>query len=398
MAMTVLDEARALLDDAIAVRRRIHHHPEIGLNLPETQKVVLEALEGLPLDVRTGKRATWVTATLEGAQPGPTVLLRGDMDALPMPEDTGLDFSSEVEGAMHACGHDTHVAMLLQAIQLLVDHRDQLHGRVLFMFQPGEEGYHGARVMIEEGLLDGQNSPSAAFAIHVVSYLPAGHIYTRPGPLLASSDKLDVTVKGRGGHASAPYLAQDPVPVACEIVQALQTMVTRKYNVFDPTVVTIASIHSGSTNNVIPEVANMEGTVRALTEETRESVLESVRRIIEGVAGAHGLVGELSVDSGYPPTINDEAMTSFSLEVARDVVGTELVEIMEHPVMGSEDFSYVLQRVPGAMLDLGVAPPEDPNPPANHSNRMMVEESALANGIALYAGLALRFLDGERAS
>jgi amidohydrolase len=396
--MTLLDESQALLDDAIAVRRRIHRHPEIGLNLPETQKLVLEALEGLPLDVHTGSRATWVTATLDGAQPGPTVLLRGDMDALPMPEDTGLDFSSEVEGAMHACGHDTHVAMLLQAVRLLVEHRNELHGRVLFMFQPGEEGYHGARVMIEEGLLDSQTPPAAAFAIHVASYLPPGRVYTRPGPWLASSDKLVVAVKGHGGHASAPYLAQDPVPVACEIVQALQTMVTRKFNVFDPAVVTIASIHSGSTNNVIPEIATMEGTVRALSDETRGSVLENVRRVVEGVAGAHGLVGELTVDPGYPPTVNDEAMANFAVDVARDVVGPDLVEIMEHPAMGSEDFSYVLQRVPGAMLDLGVAPPNDPNPPANHSNRMMVEEPAMANGIALYAALALGYLDGERTS
>jgi amidohydrolase len=396
--MTLLEEARSLLDGAIDIRRRIHRHPEIGLELPETQKVILEALDGLPLDVRTGSRATSVTATLEGGEPGPTILLRGDMDALPMPEDTGLDFASEVDGAMHACGHDTHVAMLLQAARLLVDHRDELHGRVLFMFQPGEEGYHGARVMIEEGLLDGDTSPSAAFALHVVSYLPAGEIHTRPGPLLASSDKIVVTVKGRGGHASAPYRAQDPVPVACEIVQALQTMVTRKVNVFDPAVVTIASIHAGSTNNVIPEVATMEGTVRTLSEENRGFVLENVRQLVEGVAAAHGMAGELGVDPGYPTTVNDEAMTEFGLDVARDLLGPELVKVMDDPVMGSEDFSYVLQRVPGAMLDLGVARPEDPNPPANHSNRMMVEEPALANGIALYAALAFRYLEGSRSS
>jgi amidohydrolase len=396
--MTLLDEAREHLDEAIAVRRRIHRHPEIGLDLPETQKIILEALDGLPLEVKTGTRTTSVTATLEGAHPGPTVLLRGDMDALPMPEDTGLEFASEVDGAMHACGHDTHVAMLLQAASLLAGHRDELHGRVLFMFQPGEEGYHGARVMLEEGLLDGETPPSAAFALHVISYLPAGEIHTRPGPLLASSDKIVLTVKGQGGHASAPYRAQDPIPVACEIVQALQTMVTRKVNVFDPAVVTIASIHAGSTNNVIPEVAMMEGTVRTLSEENRGFVLENIRTVVEGVASAHGMTAELSVDPGYPTTVNDEAMTEFALGVARDLLGPELVQVMDDPVMGSEDFSYLLQRVPGAMLDLGVARPDDPNPPSNHSNRMMVEEPAMANGIALYAGLALRYLEGNRAT
>jgi amidohydrolase len=394
--VTLNDEAQGLLEEAVTVRRRIHHHPEIGLNLPQTQQVILEGLEGLPLDIRTGNATTWVTARLEGAHPGPTVLLRGDMDALPMPEDTGLEFASEVEGAMHACGHDTHVAMLLQASRLLAAHRDDLHGRVLFMFQPGEEGYHGARVMIEEGLLDGEGPPSAAFAIHIVSYLPAGEIHTRPGPLLASSDKIIATVKGQGGHASAPYRAQDPVPVAAEIVQALQTMVTRTVNVFDPAVVTIASIHAGSTNNVIPEVATMEGTVRTLSEENRTFVLDNVRRVVEGVAAAHGMEGELVIDAGYPSTVNDEAMTEFGLGVARDLFGPDLVQVMADPVMGAEDFSYVLQRVPGAMLDLGVARPDDPNPPANHSNRMMVHEPAMAGGIALYAGLALRYLDGSR--
>jgi amidohydrolase len=395
--MTLLDEARALLDGAIAVRRRIHRHPEIGLDLPQTQAVVLEALKGLPLDVHTGTRATWVTATLDGGHEGPTILLRGDMDALPMPEDTGLDFTSEVDGAMHACGHDTHVAMLLQAARLLVDHRDELEGTVLFMFQPGEEGYHGARLMIEEGLLDNDAPPSAAFALHVVSYLPAGEIHTKPGPLLASSDKIVATVTGQGGHASAPYRARDPVPVACEIVQALQTMVTRKVNVFDPAVVTIASIHAGSTNNVIPELATMEGTVRTLSEDNRGFVLDNIRQVVEGVASAHGMSAELVVDPGYPTTVNDDAMTEFALDVSRDVLGDELVKVMDDPVMGAEDFSYVLQRVPGAMLDLGVAPPGDPDPPANHSNRMMVEEPAMANGIALYAALALRYLGGERA-
>jgi amidohydrolase len=393
--MTLLDESRTLLDGAVTVRRRIHRHPEIGLDLPETQKTILEALDGLPLEGKTGARTTSVSATLEGGYPGPTVLLRGDMDALPMPEDTGLEFASEVDGAMHACGHDTHVAMLLQAARLLAGHRDEMHGRVLFMFQPGEEGYHGARVMLEEGLLDGESPPSAAFALHVISYLPAGEIHTRPGPLLASSDKIIATVKGQGGHASAPHRAQDPIPVACEIVQALQTMVTRKVNVFDPAVVTIASIHAGSTNNVIPEVATMEGTVRTLSEENRGFVLENIRHVVEGVASAHGMTAELLVDPGYPTTVNDEAMTEFGLGVARDLLGTELVQVMDDPVMGSEDFSYLLQRVPGAMLYLGVARPDDPNPPSNHSNRMMVEEPAMANGIALYAGLALRYLEGN---
>jgi amidohydrolase len=396
--MALIDEARGLLDDTITLRRTLHRHPEIGLELPRTQAAIVEALDGLPLDVETGGNISSVVATLEGGHPGPTVLLRGDMDALPMPEDTGLDFASEVENAMHACGHDTHVAMLVSAARLLSGRRADLHGRVLFMFQPGEEGYHGARVMLEEGLLDGEAPPSAAFALHVISFIPAGVIMTRPGPMLASSDKLMVTVKGLGGHASAPYRTLDPVPVAAEIVQALQTIVTRQFDVFDPTVVTIARILAGTTNNVIPETAHMEGTMRALTPETRARLQESIRRIVEGIPAAHGLQGELTIDHGYPPTVNDADMAAFALGVAADVLGPEQSKPMENPSMGAEDFSYVLERIPGAMVMLGVAPPGVESPASNHSNRMMVEEPAMANGVATYAGLALSYLDGSRAA
>lgn len=186
----ILDEARALLDDTIQLRRRIHRHPELGLTLPRTQAAVLEALDGLGLDVRTGRRVTSVVARLTGARPGPTILLRGDMDALPMPEDTGLAFASEVDGAMHACGHDAHTAMLAGAARLLAPRRDEIAGAVLFMFQPGEEGYHGARVMIEEGLLDGPSAPDGAFALHITPGLAAGVVATRPGPMTASADTI----------------------------------------------------------------------------------------------------------------------------------------------------------------------------------------------------------------
>jgi amidohydrolase len=392
--MRILDEAEGLLDQTVELRRRIHRHPEVGLELPRTQGAVLEALDGLGLEVSTGTKATSVTAVLTGSHPGPTVLLRADMDALPMPEDTGLAFASEVEGAMHACGHDAHTAMLAMAARMLAGHRDDLHGRVLFMFQPGEEGYFGARVMIEEGLLDGQDAPSAAFAIHQTAHMPSGRISCKPGPLAASADTLRIEVVGRGGHASAPYLALDPVPAACEIALALQTMVTRRVSVFDPAVVTIAHIKAGTTDNVIPESASLEGTVRALSGRTRASVLEQVGRVVKGIGDAHGVDATLTVEDGYPPTVNDEAMAAFALDAAREVLGEGLVERMRDPVMGAEDFSYVLQRVPGAMVRLGTAPAGVEHPAPNHSNRMVIDESAMANGIAFHAAMALRFLDG----
>lgn len=395
--MSLLDDARSLMDGAVDLRRRIHRQPEIGLDLPRTQRAILEALEGLPLAVSTGERTTSVVAVLQGEHPGPTLLLRGDMDALPMPEDTGLEFASEVDGAMHACGHDTHVAMLSSAARLLAGRRDLLHGSVLFMFQPGEEGFHGARFMIEEGLLDGPRAPEAAFAIHIISILPSGQITTKGGPLLAASDRPQITVRGRGGHASSPHLSRDPVAVAAEIVTALQTLVTRHVDVFDPAVITITHIQAGSANNVIPESAWMEGTMRTLSIETRERLIADARRLVAGIASAHGLEAELTLDEeGYPATINDTAMADFALRVAVQELGTDAVGAMEVPMMGSEDFSYILQRVPGAMVRLGGAPPGVEAPPSNHSNRVIFDEAAMVNGIALYAGMALHYLDGKR--
>jgi hippurate hydrolase len=318
------------------------------------------------------------------------------MDALPMHEETGLAFASEVDGAMHACGHDAHTAMLATAARLIAAHRNELHGRVLLMFQPGEEGHFGAPLMIEEGLLDGDPPPTAAFAIHQTAHEPAGHVGTKGGTLAASADALRIEVRGRGGHASAPHLALDPIPVAFEIGLALQAMVTRRVSVFDPAVVTIAHVEAGTTNNVIPERAFMEGTVRALTDETRRTALQNVRRVVEHVAAAHGLEAALTVEEGYPPTVNDPAMAAFALDVARAAVGADRVEEMRDPVMGAEDFSYVLQRVPGAMLRLGTAAPGIENPAPNHSNRMNLHEPAMAEGIALYAALALGYLDGSR--
>ncbi|HMH48883.1 MAG TPA: M20 family metallopeptidase [Candidatus Acidoferrum sp.] len=385
-------EAQRMLDETIQLRRRIHRHPELGLTLPHTQATVLEALDGFGLEVRTGQRTTSVVARLRGARPGPTILLRGDMDALPMPEDTGLPFASEVPGAMHACGHDGHTAMLVGASRLLARRRDALAGSVLFMFQPGEEGYHGARVMIEEGLLDGEDAPTGAFAMHVTHRRPAGVISAKGGPTAAAADTIQMIVRGQGGHASAPHDCLDPIPVACEIVQALQTMVTRRVHVFDPAVVTIAKIEAGTTRNVIPETATLLGTVRTVSESTRETVLAGVRRVAQGVAAAHGAEVDVEITRGYPPTVNDERFARFVLDTAREMLGPDGAQQASNPMMGAEDFSYVLQRVPGAMANLGTRPDGGPAYP-NHSNRMLLNESALATGVAMHAAVALRFLE-----
>jgi amidohydrolase len=391
---TLLDEATELLPDACRVRRELHAHPELGLILPRTQDRIIAALDGLPLQVRTGEQVSSVVAVLDGARPGPTIVLRGDMDALPLHEDTGVEFESEVDGAMHACGHDTHVAMLAGAARLLADHRDELAGRVLFMFQPGEEGFHGARHMLEEGMLDGVGDVTAAFALHATTMSRAGTINLRGGTLMASADTVRITVTGRGGHASAPHHALDPIPVACAIVQAIQTMVTRRLDVFDPGVVTIAQIVAGTTNNVIPETAMIYGTIRALSERTRTKIHSELQRVAEGIAAAHDASVETEVELGYPVTVNDLGYAAQVTQAATELLGADLVNTMTNPIMGAEDFSYVLQQVPGSMAFLGACLPElDPRTaPANHSNRVMFHEPAMANGIALYAAMAMRHL------
>jgi amidohydrolase len=394
----VMDEAGAQLDDAVALRRRLHERPELGLDLPETQAAILEALDGLPVTISTGTSTSSVVAVLDGAEPGPTVLLRGDMDALPMHEDTGLEFASRDDHAMHACGHDTHVAMLAGAAKLLAGRRGALAGRVAFMFQPGEEGHHGARHMLEEGLLAtaaaGAEPVSLAFAIHQSPTIPSGMVATKGQALLASADEFQVTVRGRGGHASMPHHACDPIPIACEVVMALQAMVTRRVEAFDPAVVTVAKVRAGTTTNVIPETATLWGTIRTVSEKTRQSVMEDIERVATGIAAAHGATAEVAMTHGYPVTVNHDDAAAFALSTAARLVGEPMALEMPTPVMGAEDWSYVLQEVNGAMAFLGTRPkgvaPHDVAP--NHSNRMVLDEDAMAPGIATYAGVALRWL------
>jgi hippurate hydrolase len=312
------------------------------------------------------------------------------MDALEMPEDTGLPFASTVAGKMHACGHDAHVAMLVGATRILHARRDAIPGRVVLMFQPGEEGHRGAKLMLDEGLLSAHGPVDRAFALHISSVLPSGRVGCRPGTMLASADEFRVTVTGQGGHASMPHDAVDPVPVACEIVLALQSMVTRGIPAFDPAVLTVTTMEAGTAFNVIPETVTLGGTVRAVSEASRERALAGVQRVAESVAAAHGCRATAeTLDVNYPVTINDDDAAAHTLAVARELIGSDRAMLMPSPVMGAEDWSYVLQAVPGSMAFLGAAPPGVRRPAPNHSNRMVIDESAMATGIALYAAMAM---------
>ena len=387
-------DALALAERLTALRRAIHAEPELGLHTPKTRDKVRSALAHLPLEWREGPSTTGLVAVLKGGGgSGRSVLLRGDMDALPMPEETGLPFASATPGVMHACGHDAHVAMLVGAVELLCGKAASLKGEVRFMFQPGEEGWHGARFMLGDGLLD--PLPDAAFALHVMPNAPHGLVAGRAGPLMAAADQLEIVIEGRGGHASMPHQTRDPVPVACEIVLALQTLVTRQFDAHDPVIVTIARIEAGSAHNVIADRAVLKGTMRTLSREHRERLQESIRLLAAGIAGAHGLTGDVAIHEGFPVTVCDPRAVAFGERVSREMFGDAAFHRLDAPIMGAEDFAYVLERVPGAMFFLGVSHQGEDwqNCCGIHSTRMMLDESVMPQGAALLAGLAGNFLE-----
>ena len=396
----LLGLSRDLFPEIVELRRMLHRHPERGLHLPFTRKIVVDALEDLPLEIDLHESTSGIAAVLRGKQPGPVIVLRGDMDALPVMEETGLPFASEHPGFMHACGHDLHTAMLVGAARILSSKKDELAGTVILMFQPGEEGFFGARTMIEEGILDTAGErPTGAFAMHVSTLFASGTIQHLAGPQMAASDEVHITVRGKGGHASAPHLSMDPIPVAAEIVLAVETGLTRRVNVFQPGVITFANIAAGTTHNVIPETARLLGTVRSLSDETRAELHAILRRVATNVAAAHGLEAEVDIQLGYPVTVNDPAYTTFVDGVARRTLGNTLVSPLANPSMGGEDWSYVLREVPGMMSYLGACPPgETPGKvPGNHSNRVVFDEEAMVNGMAMHAAVAIAHGRGESA-
>ena len=386
----LLDSAKSIQPRLIDLRRRIHEEPELGLDLPETRSKVLADLEDLDLEIQLHEKSSGIIAVLRGPRPGGRVLLRGDMDALPMPEDTGLPFRSKFPDRMHACGHDAHTSMLAGAARILAERRDAIAGEVVFMFQPGEEGYGGAPVMLAEGMPE----IDAAFAMHISPLIPLGMVGTKPGAIMASNDDFEIDIQGRGGHASMPHDCIDPVPVACEIVQALQTFVTREIPATDPGVLTVTQLQAGTTNNVSADSVSIGGTMRALSERTRAIMLEGLPRIVENIARAHRSTADIRLAPGYPVVVNDADFEAFARDVAADLLGPDAVLALDAPVMGAEDFSYVLQKAPGAMVFLGVRSPGSKRPAPCHSSQMMLDEEAMALGTALHACVATRFLAG----
>jgi amidohydrolase len=397
----IVERAREIARDLIDLRRELHRVPELDRHLPKTQALVLQALEGLDLEISTGTALSSVTAVIRGGAhdgSGPVVLLRGDMDALPVTEETGVEFASEHPGQMHACGHDLHVAALVGAARLLCERREELAGDVVLMWQPAEETTAGAMAMIDEGLLEAAGRPTdAAYCLHVMSSgRPLGTWFSRPGPLWGASDEFITRVVGVGGHGSAPHMTRDPIPVACEMVTALQALVTRRVDINDPVVLTVGKFAAGTKENIIPDEAVFESTIRSFSAANRVLLEGAVPRLLEGIADAHGLRAEIEWTPGYPVTINDEAEYAFARATLVDLFGEGRYDEEPFADPGTEDFSYVLERVPGAYVSISACSADDvTTAPDNHSARAVFDDSVLPDCAAYLAEVASRRLVGR---
>jgi len=389
----LLESARAIEARIVNDRRTIHSHPEMAYDESQTSTLVQARLRDLGIPFHSGLAKTGVVAQIKGELgDGPCVLLRADMDALPIEEQSGVPFASEVPGVMHACGHDAHTAMLLGAAQLLLERRSRFAGTVKLMFQPAEEGGAGAARMIEDGvLLD--PSVDAAFMLHVWPDLEAGQVSYGAGPLLAGADAFTIKVDGRGGHAARPHETIDPVVVGATIVLAVQTLVAREVDPVVPAVVTLGSFNAGNRSNVIADKAVLMGTIRAYDNELFAHLEQRLREVVTGVASALQATARIDFEMRYPPSVCDPAMADRLGESARSLLGADAVR-MSKPQMGAEDFAFVLQAVPGAMLWLGVKDPAWPKPKPVHTATFDIDESALPIGSSALAGVALDYLKG----
>ncbi|QIE44155.1 amidohydrolase [Pseudohalocynthiibacter aestuariivivens] len=350
--MAVINRIAGFADEMAVWRRHLHTRPEIGFDCHETAAYVVEQMRSFGItQIETGIATSGIVAIIEGHGEGPTIGLRADIDALPITETTGADWSSQINGAMHACGHDGHTTMLLGAARYLAETRN-FRGRVALIFQPAEEGPGGGRVMVEEGVMD-RYDIGEVYALHTMPGLPLGAFSTTPGPIMAAVDTFHIDVTGRGGHAAFPHQTADPVVACCGIVQAIQTIVSRNNYALDDLVISVTQIHTGSAENIVPEMAYINGTIRCFDNDLRDFVKVRLEEIVAGQAASYGVSAELRIEVGYPPTVNHAAQTEFAAGVAREISGEEAVATDRTREMGAEDFAYMLNARPGAYLFLG---------------------------------------------
>ena len=392
--MSLLENLREVAEEigpgVVADRRDIHQYPELGFSEQRTAALVAARLRDLGLDVRTGVGGTGVVGLLKGGKAGKTVLLRADMDALPIEEANDTPYRSQFPGLMHACGHDAHTAMLLGVAWVFAHAREEISGTVKFMFQPAEEGGGGAQRMIEDGIL---NDPpvDAAFGMHVDTERYVGQAALRSGPAMASSDRFTITIHGKGGHAASPHRTVDPIVVGAHLITALQTIVAREVSPNEPAVITIGSLISGTTNNVIPDRAVLTGTVRAYHADVRRTMERRIGELARGIARAMRANAEVDYQVGYPVLVNDPHAVGVVKAALGKVLGSGAV-IDREAVLGAEDFAFILQKVPGAMIHLGVRDRAWERPRPVHTATFDLNEEALPVGVAALAATALEFL------
>jgi amidohydrolase len=394
-AQDLLKEAAKYSQTMVEVRRELHQIPEFALNLPKTQQKILQSIEGLG-EITLGRGLTSIALLIKGKNPGPTVLLRADMDALKVVEETDLPYAS-TNGYMHACGHDLHMAAAIGAAHLIASHKDQLNGDVLIWFQPGEEGHHGADVMIEEGMLEVSGSrPIAAYGLHVFTSMPKGLIACKSGPLMASAGDLNVTFHGSGGHGSMPWLSKDPVTPMVESITALQNLLNKQFDQFDPVILNVGWIRAGddATTNVIADSASFGATVRTFSEENTKKLHELAPRLIHSIAEGFSVKADVSFGQATKVLMNDEAAVRRVEEVAKQLVGEQGYMPMQKPIAGGEDFASIVSEVPGAFVFVGACPPEIDfqTAPTNHSAKATFDDSVLPLCAALLASLAFSHL------
>ncbi|NOZ29572.1 MAG: amidohydrolase [Chloroflexi bacterium] len=387
------EEAQELRDQLVSWRRDFHRHPELAFEEERTAAIVADVLERLGLGVQTGVGKTGVVGILEGARPGRTVMLRFDMDALPVEEANEVEYASEEPGKMHACGHDGHTAIGLGVATLLSRHREELSGRVKFVFQPAEEATGGARAMIAEGVLEDPR-PEVAFGLHLWNLLPVGRAVVQPGPFMAAATHFWLTFQGRGGHGALPHKTVDALVAAAHFVTAVQTIVSRNVDPTQTAVLSVGSFHAGSVFNVIPGRADLSGTIRTLDDDMLAHVLDRLRQIIEGIDQAFGVTHELKLEHAAPVLVNDPVATSYVAEAARRVLGDAAVGDMT-PAMVSEDMAEFLKRVPGCFFFLGSMNAERGLAYSHHHPRFDFDEEALPLGAAILAGAAVAYLSRQ---
>jgi amidohydrolase len=390
---TLLGLASAVVPGMVALRHRLHRAPETRFKETATASAIRESLARLPVEVLPPILGTDTEAVLEGGKPGPTVLLRADIDALPLPDRGGKPWHSTRDGASHACGHDGHVAMLLGAAQLLCGMRGDLAGRVLFVFQPAEEEEGGGRMLIEKGLLERGPRPGAAFALHGWPGLPAGSIGAGSGAVMAAADRFFITVKGTGGHGALPHRATDPVLAAAHVVTALQAVVSRSVDPLAPAVLSVCSIHGGQASNVIPDSVTLEGTVRYFDARLRGHLADRIQAIAGGVVAAFGCSHTLVYEDGYVPLVNDPGMVALARAAVERHLGAAAWNGSDPLTMGAEDFAYYLEKVPGALLRLGLGE----GWPRLHTPEFDFNDEVMPAGIAFLAGAAVEFCNGGAA-